>query len=297
MKQVWLRALIEWSNVCRRDCLYCGIRRSNGKPGRYTLSEEEILEACDRAWKAGLGTFVLQGGENPQAAQALVPIVANIRSSFPGAAITLSVGELPFELYAALRKAGADRYLLRHESADAAHYAALHPDAPSLQHRLDCLKELRRLGYQVGMGMMVGSPGQTEEMLQEDVRLIASFRPEMIGIGPFIPHKDTPLGHYPAGSAQRTLELISSLRKLLPDALIPATTALSTLMEGGVKAGILAGANVVMPNFTPLRVRKEYALYEGKAAADPAEALPALIEELTSIGCTIGQGRGDYRKS
>ena len=186
-KQVWLRALIEWSNVCRQDCLYCGIRKGNRSVPRYTLSREEILEGCEAAWKEGIRTFVLQGGENPSAALSLVPVVAEIRSRWKEAAITLSLGELPFETYALLRQSGADRYLLRHETASQAHYAQLHPSQMRLESRLACLEELRRLGYQVGMGMMVGSPAQTVENLLEDIRLMERFRPEMAGIGPFSP--------------------------------------------------------------------------------------------------------------
>ena len=291
---VWLRGLIEWSNVCRRDCLYCGIRRSNAGVERYTLSREEILSSCERAYGLGLRTFVLQGGENPAAARGLVPIVAEIRSCWPDAAITLGLGELPFDIYVSLRKAGADRFLLRHETATEAHYARLHPAGMTLRSRLECLRELRRLGFQVGMGMMVGSPWQTPRDLLADIRLLEEFRPEMIGIGPFIPHPDTPLGSFPAGSAELTLRLYSILRLILPDALIPSTTALSTIMPGGRKAGILAGANVIMPNFTPLPRREAYALYKGKASTDGAEQLLDIQKELASIGYHIAPGRGDF---
>ena len=296
-KQVWLRALIEWSNVCRQDCLYCGIRKGNRSVPRYTLSREEILGACEAAWKEGIRTFVLQGGENPSAALSLVPVVAEIRSRWKEAAITLSLGELPFETYALLRQSGADRYLLRHETASQAHYAQLHPSQMRLESRLACLEELRRLGYQVGMGMMVGSPWQSTENLLEDIRLLERFRPEMVGIGPFIPHPDTPLGHFPVGSAELTLRLYSILRLMLPDTLIPSTTALSTLAPGGRMAGILAGANVIMPNFTPLAYRQSYSLYKGKPETDGAEALRELREELSAAGYTINPGRGDYQKT
>ena len=257
---VWLRALVEWSNVCRRDCLYCGIRKGNAAVERYTLTHEEILESCEHAYSLGLRTFVLQSGENPAAARQLVPIVAEIRSSWPDAAITLGLGELPFDIYASLRKAGADRFLLRHETASEAHYARLHPAGMSLKTRLECLRELRRQGFQVGMGMMVGSPWQTVQDILADIRLLEGFRPEMIGIGPFIPNADTPLGAFPAGSVQMTLRLYSILRLLMPDALIPSTTALSVLQPDGRKAGILAGANVIMLSFTPLPRREAYTL-------------------------------------
>ena len=295
--RVWLRGLIEWSNVCRNDCLYCGIRRSNRLVRRYSLGREEILSCCERIWRAGIRTFVLQGGENPVAAEGLAPVVAEIRASWPDAAITLSLGELPSGTCALLRRSGADRYLLRHESADPAHYARLHPAGMRLESRLACLRTLRALGFQTGMGMMVGSPWQTTDHLVADLRLLEAFRPEMIGVGPFIPHPDTPLGMFPAGSAERTLRLYSLLRLMFPDALIPATTALSALLPGGRLAGLAAGANVIMPNFTPSRERAAYDLYEGKHAAtvESDGMLPGLIQELTSAGYTLAQTRGDYK--
>lgn len=285
-RTIWLRALIEWSNVCRNDCLYCGIRRSNTRLPRYTLSREDIFACCDRAWKLGLRTFVLQGGENPPAIRALAETVAEMRASWPEAAITLSLGELPQESYALLRRSGANRYLLRHESANPSHYARLHPASMQLEHRIACLHELRALGFQTGTGMMVGSPFQTLDDLVADIRLIEAFRPEMIGLGPFIPHPDTPLGRYPAGSAERTLRLYAILRLMLPGAWIPSTTALSTLRPDGRTAGILAGANVLMPNFTPARQRVAYALYEGKngVSVENAAMLTQILEELDTIG-------------
>lgn len=298
-RQVFLRALIEWSNICRNDCLYCGIRRSNPDVRRYSLSRESILRCCENAWRLGLRTFVLQGGENPPAAEKLAGLVAEIRASWPQAAITLSLGELPADTYARLRQAGADRYLLRHESADPAHYARLHPAGMRLENRLACLRTLRELGYQTGMGMMVGSPFQTTGNLLADIRLLERFRPEMIGIGPFIPHPATPLGAYPAGSSERTLRLYAILRLMHPDALIPATTALSTLRPDGRTAGILAGANVIMPNFTPAVERAEYVLYEGKAslAVETAENIRKIHEELAAIGRTVSPSRGDYQEN
>ena len=285
-REIWLRALIEWSNVCRNDCYYCGIRRSNQTLPRYSLSHEEILSCCDQAWRLGLRTFVLQGGENPSAAMALAPTVAEIRASWPDAAITLSLGELPFKTYALLRRSGVNRYLLRHETANPAHYNQLHPASMRLENRLACLQELQRLGFRTGMGMMVGSPFQTTEDLIADIRLIQRFQPGMIGLGPFIPHPDTPLGQYPAGNAGETLRLYAILRLMLPQAWIPSTTALSTLRPDGRKAGILAGANVVMPNFTPASRRGDYALYAGKSApaVEAADNLYQLIQEIESIG-------------
>ena len=283
---VWLRALIEWSNVCRNDCYYCGIRRSNRALPRYSLTRDEILSCCDQAWRLGLRTFVLQGGENPPAAEKLAETVAEMRASWPEAAISLSLGELPGETYALLRRSGANRYLLRHETAKPALYARLHPAGMRLENRLACLHHLRALGFKTGMGMMVGSPYQTTDDLIADIRLMEEFRPEMIGLGPFIPQHDTPFRDFPAGSASTTLRLYAILRLMLPQAWIPATTALATLRPDGRTAGILAGANVIMPNFTPASRRSAYALYEGKArpGAEAAETLNQLKQELDTIG-------------
>ena len=285
-RQVKLRGLIEWSNVCRNDCLYCGIRRSNAYIGRYTLGREEILDCCERIWRSGVRTFVLQGGEQPSLAETLVDVVAEMRLSYPDAAITLSLGELPYSLYSSFRKAGADRYLLRHETADESHYSALHPRGMKLRSRLACLHELRRLGYETGMGMMIGSPFQTTGNLIADLRLMEAFHPDMIGAGPFIPQKDTPLGTYPAGAPSLTLKLYSIMRLMFPEANIPSTTALSALMPEGRTAGILSGANVLMPNFTPPARRGSYNLYDGKPDTDAAALLPRLKAELSAIGYT-----------
>ena len=291
-RQVYLRALIEWTNVCREDCLYCGIRRSNGSAVRYILTPSDVLEACGRAHADGIRTFVLQGGENPAAAEAMVPVVAEIRRRFPDSAITLGFGELPFELYAALREAGADRYLMRHETADPAHFGKLHPSGQTFAHRLDCLRELRRLGFQIGMGMMVGSPFQTTAQLIADLRLLQEWRPEMIGVGPFLPQKDTPLGGHPAGSAEMTLRLYSILRLMLPDANIPSTTALASIMPGGRVRGILAGANVIMPSYTPSGRGADYKLYDCKLQ----EGLQDILKELSAIGYGASPSRGDYKE-
>ena len=298
-RQVYLRALIEWSNICRNDCLYCGIRRSHAEVQRYSLSREAILQCCEKAFRLGLRTFVLQGGENPASSEFLIQTVSEMRASWPDCAITLSLGELSSGVYARLRRAGADRYLLRHETADAAHYAKLHPAGMRLESRLARLHTLRELGYQTGMGMMVGSPFQTIDNLLADIRLLERFRPEMIGIGPFIPHPSTPLSNYPAGSAGLTLRIYAILRLMHPDALIPATTALSTLRPDGRTAGILAGANVIMPNFTPAGQRAAYTLYEGKTAPDveSAENLRQLRAELAAIGWSFSPSRGDYREN
>ena len=262
--EVLIRALIEWSNLCRNDCLYCGIRRSRSGVPRYSLTPEQILQCCEAAWKDGVPTFVLQGGENPAAALGLVSVVRSIRERFPSAAITLSLGELPFETYAALKEAGANRYLLRHETANPDHYASLHPAGMRLSSRLSCIRELKRLGYETGMGMMVGSPGQTTEDLILDLRLMQEIGPHMIGIGPFIPQSGTPFENCPAGSAETTLRLLAIMRLMFPEANIPATTALATLLPGGKEIGIRAGANVIMNVYTPFTERRKYDLYKGK---------------------------------
>lgn len=262
-EEVLRRGLIEWSNICRNDCLYCGIRRSRQGVARYTLSREQILSCCEKIHAAGIGTFVLQGGENPAGALELVPIVRAMRERWPNTAITLSLGELPFETYALLKEAGANRFLLRHETANPEHYRQLHPAPMHLESRLECLQELRRLGFEVGMGMMVGSPGQSTQHLLEDIRLMQSFGPDMIGIGPFIPQADTPFEHHPAGSAETTLRLLAIMRLILPQANIPSTTALAVL-TGSKQAGLEAGANVVMPVFTPETEKIKYDLYKGK---------------------------------
>ena len=289
-KKVYLRALIEWSNVCRNDCLYCGIRKSNRTVRRYALTREEILSSCENAWSHGLRTFVLQGGENPPAALELAGTVAEIRASWPEAAITLSLGELPYDTYKLLKDSGADRYLLRHETASPEHYARLHPAGMRLETRIRCIRALKELGYQTGMGMMVGSPFQTTEDLIRDIRFIEKIRPEMVGIGPFIPAKDTPFADQPAGSADKTLRLYSILRLMFPKLLVPATTALSTLLPDGRRQGILAGANVIMPSFTPATRRADYALYAGKSH----EELQTIERELSAIGYAVSPSRGDY---
>ena len=298
-KAVHLRALIEWSNVCRNDCLYCGIRKSNRSVCRYSLTQKEILQCCEKAWNLGLRTFVLQGGENPPAAAALASTVAEIRSSWPEAAITLSLGELPAETYALLRRSGADRYLLRHETASETHYARLHPAGMQLRTRLQCLRTLKELGFQTGTGMMVGSPGQTVQDLLADIRFIESFRPEMIGIGPFVPSRGTPFAQEPAGSPETTLRLYAILRLMHPAALIPSTTALSTLHPDGWTAGLLAGANVLMPSFTPYHYRSGYSLYDGKNAPgrEAEENLLLIRKQLSALGYGIAPGRGDYENN
>lgn len=294
---VYVRALIEISSYCRNNCNYCGLRCGNTLASRYRLGKEQILACCRKAALLGFNTFVLQGGEDPlQSDEWLAEVVSEIRAEFPNKAITLSVGERSTAGYELLRRAGADRYLLRHETADENHYLFLHPHAMSRANRLRCLADLRNLGYQVGTGMMIGSPGQVVEHLVADLMLLDELKPQMIGVGPFIPASGTPFEHEPAGSVEQTLHLISLLRLRFPHALIPATTALATLLPDGTERGILAGANVVMPNFTPVEVRKSYSIYDNKKCngSESAEQLHLLADKLDKIGYRIDFSRGDY---
>lgn len=297
-RRVRVRNLLEVTNVCRNNCLYCGLRRDNKSVVRYSLSDTEIIDACAQAYEAGFRTFVLQGGENPALTEERISrLVAQLRASFPAAAITLSLGEWPDEALAAFRMAGADRYLLRHETFDSVHYAHLHPTEMSRANRLRCLYSLKRLGYQTGTGIMVGSPGQTPENIADDLIFMSHLKPEMIGIGPFIPHSATPFGQAQAGSIELTVKLISILRLMFPDANIPATTALSSLHPDGRRLGIEAGANVVMSNITPAHLREAYAIYDGKlsSGAEAAEGLQLLRNELSQFGYAIDMSRGDYQ--
>lgn len=289
--KILLRGLIEFTNRCRNNCLYCGIRKGNGNVFRYELTQEEILACCREGERLGFRTFVLQGGELPAAKDDWIEeLVARIHKEFPDRVITLSLGERSREAYERFFRAGAGRYLLRHETYNAAHYGKLHPAEMSLSHRLQCLEWLKEIGYQVGTGMMVGSPYQTVEHLVEDLLFIERFRPEMIGMGPFIPHRDTPFASFPPGDIGMTLKLLSIFRLMHPSAWIPATTALATLAPDGRERGILAGANVVMPNLSPPARRANYSLYDHKAAtgAEAAEGLKELEERLKGIGYEIG---------
>lgn len=295
---VYVRALIEISSFCRNNCFYCGLRCGNPLAARYRLSKEEILACCERAAAVGFNTFVLQGGEDPvQNDEWISDVVSAIKERFPCKAVTLSVGERTAEGYTMLRAAGADRYLLRHETANAGHYSLLHPKGMSLENRKQCLFRLKELGYQVGSGMMIGSPGQTIGHLAEDLALLEELQPHMIGIGPFIPAKGTPLEGEPQGSAELTLLIISLLRLRFPNALIPATTALATLLPDGTEQGILAGANVVMPNVTPLEAREKYTIYNNKKITDSeaADQINVLDDRLAKIGYHIDFSRGDYK--
>lgn len=295
--RVYFRGIVEFSNICKNDCLYCGIRRSNQKVSRYRLSEADILECCREGWRLGYRTFVLQSGEDGYFTdERLEALVGAIRGEFPDCAITLSVGERSRESYQRLFDAGANRYLLRHETADPVHYGKLHPADMSFEHRLQCLYDLRDIGYQTGCGMMVGTPFQTPEQLAMDMELMGAFRPAMAGIGPFLPHQDTPFRDCPAGSQSLTLFLLSLTRILLPRVLMPSTTALGSVSEEGRKQGILAGCNVVMPNLSPQNVRKSYMLYDHKAGVntDAESGLNQLKRQMEEIGYQVISSRGDY---
>ena len=298
-RDVYIRGLIEISNICKNDCFYCGIRRSNHRCRRYRLTEEEILSCCAEGYALGFRTFVLQGGEDPYFTDAvLCPLIGKIKASCPGCAVTLSLGERSKASYQALRDAGADRYLLRHETADQAHYERLHPAEMSYENRMRCLENLRAAGYQVGCGFMVGSPGQTPENIVADLKFIEGFAPEMCGIGPFIPHNATPFADFPAGSFRLTLFLLSLLRLIHPGLLLPATTALGTIHPRGRELGILAGANVVMPNLSPVSVRKKYELYNNKLCTgeESAQSLVDLARRMEEIGYRVVTARGDAVK-
>ena len=295
---VYIRGLIEFTNYCKNDCYYCGIRRGNKNADRYRLSKEQILECCGAGYELGFRTFVLQGGEDPYYTDEIIcDIVKSIKADFPDCAVTLSIGEKEHESYKAYFDAGADRYLLRHETADKKHYACLHPAELSAEHRQKCLFDLREIGYQVGCGIMVGSPGQTSRQLLLDLRFMEKLKPHMIGIGPFIPHRDTPFGNEKPGTLEDTLHLLSIIRLMHPRVLLPATTALGTIHPMGRELGIKAGANVVMPNLSPVDVRKKYMLYEGKICTgdEAAEGRHCLEEKMKSIGYDIVISRGDYK--
>lgn len=293
----FIRGLIEITNRCRNNCYYCGIRKGNKDVLRYELTQEEILACCREGYLLGFRTFVLQGGEAPDVKDdRMVETVSAIRQAYPDCAITLSLGEKSRKAYEDFFRAGANRYLLRHETHNEEHYRRLHPADMSLSHRLQCLDWLKETGYQVGTGIMVGSPFQTMDHLVEDILFIERFKPEMIGIGPFIPHRDTQFAAYPPGNMELTLKLLSIFRLMHPAALIPSTTALATLAPDGRERGILAGANVVMPNLSPQSQRKNYSLYDNKASlgAEAAEGLARLEEVLQKIGYEISKERGDY---
>ena len=294
---VYTRGLIEFTNYCKNDCYYCGIRRSNPNAKRYRLTEEEILACCENGYELGFRTFVLQGGEDPYFNDdRMVDIVRKIRAGYPDCAITLSIGEKSYESYKRFREAGADRYLLRHETANDVHYRKLHPEEMRLEARKQCLYDLKTLGYQVGAGFMVGSPEQTAETLADDLVFLKELDPQMVGIGPFIPHHDTKFAKEEAGSVDLTLKLLSVLRLLLPKVLLPATTALGTLDPLGREKGLSAGANVVMPNLSPVENRKQYELYDNKICTgdEAAKCKNCLSARVRSAGYELVEDRGDY---
>ena len=294
---VYIRGLVEISNICKNDCLYCGIRRSNRACQRYRLTPEEILDCCREGYELGFRTFVLQGGEDgAYTDEVLCDLLHRIKGEFPQCAVTLSLGERSGQSYQALFDAGADRYLLRHETATKSHYDRLHPQELSFDRRMQCLQELKDIGYQVGCGFMVGSPGQTAAHLAADLKFVEEFQPHMCGIGPFIPHGDTPFGAHPAGSVELTVYLLSILRLIRPKLLLPATTALGTLDDRGREKGILAGANVVTPNLSPTQVRKKYMLYDNKRSdgAESAQCVRELNERMRAIGYQVVTDRGDF---
>ena len=297
---VFIRGLIEISNYCKNDCLYCGIRRSNRNCQRYRLDADEILQCCDNGYALGFRTFVLQGGEDAFFDDAfLCDLLQRIKTNHPECAITLSLGERSRESYEKLRAAGADRYLLRHETADEAHYKKLHPSSMQFQNRMRCLADLKELGYQVGCGFMVGSPYQTTETLAKDLKFIETFSPDMCGIGPFIPQADTPFGKETAGTLELTCYLLSLIRLIKPNLLLPSTTALGTIHPFGREKGIEAGANVVMPNLSPQSVRKKYTLYDNKIVdgSEAAECKAELAARMASIGYEVVTDRGDIKKT
>ena len=296
-KRVFKRGIIEFTNYCKNDCYYCGIRRSNACAERYRLDKDTILACCEKGYALGYRTFVLQGGEDGYFTDERVcEIVSEIRQNYPDCAITLSIGEKSKESYQKYFDAGADRYLLRHETAKEEHYAKLHPAELSLQNRKQCLYDLKDIGYQVGCGFMVGSPYQTIETLFEDLQFIKELEPHMVGIGPFIPQKETPFSNEKAGTLELTLRLLAIIRLIHPSVLLPATTALGTIHENGRELGILAGANVVMPNLSPTDVREKYKLYDNKACTgdEAAEGDANLKFRMKQIGYDLVCDRGDF---
>lgn len=295
---VYIRGLIEISNICKNDCLYCGIRKSNKKCERYRLKKEDILACCKAGHNLGFRTFVLQGGEDGYYTDdILCDIIESIKNNYPDCAVTLSLGERSRESYQKLFDAGADRYLLRHETANSEHYSRLHPAELTLKNRLRCLENLKEIGFQTGCGFMVGSPFQTIENIVEDLLFIAEFKPQMVGVGPFIPHIDTPFKSEKSGSADLTCKILSIIRLMLPNVLLPATTALGSVEKDGREKGILHGANVVMPNLSPENVRDKYMLYNNKLStgAEASESLNLLKENMKKIGYEIVVSRGDFK--
>lgn len=298
-KKIYIRGLIEYSNICKNDCYYCGIRRSNENAVRYRLTKDEIYTSCENGYRLGFRTFVLQGGEDGFFNDELVcEIISEIKRRYPECAVTLSMGEKSYDSYKSFYNCGADRYLLRHESINRTHYSMLHPKELSIEKRVECLKALKEIGYQTGCGFMVGSPYQTMENIAEDIMFIKDFKPHMIGVGPFISHKDTPFKSFGNGSYRLTVFILGILRLMNPNALIPATTALNSISKSGRTEGLKAGANVIMPNLSPVDVRDKYSLYNGKLSTgiEGGESIFALQEEVKKAGFEISFERGDYKE-
>lgn len=295
---VYIRGLIEISNICKNNCLYCGIRRDNRDCERYRLNKEEILSCCEEGYELGFRTFVMQGGEDAYFTdEVLCDIISSIKEKYSDCAITLSLGERTYDSYKRLYDAGADRYLLRHETADEEHYARLHPSSMSFRTRMNALEDLKKIGFQVGCGFMVNSPYQTSETIAKDLKFIEEFQPHMCGIGPFIPHKATPFADKEAGGVGFTCYLLSIIRLIRPNILLPATTALGSIEENGREKGILAGANVVMPNLSPYENRRKYELYNNKlfGSAESAQAILDLKKRMNAIGYEVVVDRGDAK--
>lgn len=298
-KDIYIRGLIEFTNICKNDCYYCGIRRSNTKVSRYRLSKEQILYCCHEGYKLGFRTFVLQGGEDLwYTDEKICDIVSAIKREIPDCAVTLSIGEKSRESYQAYFDAGADRYLLRQETSDPKHYRKLHPESMSIENRKRCLQDLKDIGYQVGCGIMVGSPYQTIDHIIEDLAYMKKLKPHMIGIGPYISHKDTPFKDMPSSDCQSTVRLLAILRLMFPHVLLPATTALGTIDPKGREKGFLAGANVVMPNLSPSDVREYYKLYDNKICTgdESAQCMFCMQIRVRSTGYKVVVDRGDYKK-
>lgn len=297
---IYMRGLVEFTNYCKNDCYYCGIRKSNANADRYRLSKEQILECCRAGYVLGFRTFVLQGGEDGYYTdERIVDIIRNIKQEYPECAITLSIGEKSYDSYRKFYDAGADRYLLRHETADDTHYRNLHPINLDLGNRKQCLRNLKDIGFQTGCGFMVGSPGQTAECLAKDMMFLKELNPHMVGIGPFIPHKDTPFANEKSGTLEMTLFMLGLIRLTLPNVLLPATTALGTIHPLGRELGIKAGANVVMPNLSPGNVRKKYMLYDNKICTgdEAAECRYCMQRRMEGIGYKVVVDRGDYKNN
>jgi biotin synthase len=298
--EIYIRGLIEFTNYCKNDCIYCGIRRSNKNADRYRLTEGQILDCCKAGYELGFRTFVLQGGEDAYFTdERICQIVSQIKKNHPDCAVTLSIGEKSRESYQKYFDAGADRYLLRHETANKAHYEKIHPKEMNFENRIRCLYDLKEIGYQVGCGFMVGSPYQTVETLYDDLQFIRKLQPHMVGIGPFIPQHDTPFGSEKPGTLDETLRLLSIIRLISPHVLLPATTALGTIHPLGREKGIQAGANVVMPNLSPVNVRDKYMLYDNKICTgdEAAECRFCMQRRMENIGYHVVVDRGDFRSS